>query len=804
MADSFPVPDPPPERAIKVVHITGIAGTFRAFLLNLLLDIKRAGFDLQAVCSPGEAIPEFDEAGIRVQRIPFARRMAPLQDLVSLWQLIRFLRREKVDIVHAHTPKAGLLARVAARLAGVPIIVFTVHGFYFHDDMPWLLRRCHILLEKFGTWCCDRSLLVSSEDVRTAVAAKIAPPDKIRYLGGGIDINVFRPDRLTPAEISRRRAEFGFPPDAVVVGIVARMVREKGYLELFEALSRLMAKFPNLYFLQVGGPDLAKPDALSPDCAKPFGIMERSRFLGDRRDVPDLLLLMDIIVLPSYREGLPVSLMEASASGVPVVTSRIRGCREVVVDGESGLLAKSRDSAGLANALEKLIASPQLRTQMGAAGRRRAVQHYDQRRVCRVVLENYRDLLRRRNFQEPAGLQSQLDRLDEAIGPQQQTRLVPRTNLKIGYVLRSLEDSGVTVYVLRLAEAMRRRGHDVFLVSDGGLYAAEVERLGLRRHELPFRRNLLTSYLASRRLADIVRLEQPDILHANWRWAQVACNLARIATGVPFVSTLHRVGIPSNWLYRIMTYWGSRVIAPCTEAIGYLQTVFHVPRENIRLIHHGLDPVDWPVPSSQDRADARKTFHLPPEAAVLVCIARMEKVKGHDVLLQALALARQTQPNLLLLLVGTGPEEEQLRALAAELGLHGSVQFLGYADPHEALAAADVFVLPSWQESFGLAPVEAMLSGRAIIRTDSSGAGDQIVPGLTGEIVPLGDAATMAAVLADVARNPARWQERGRKAHERAIQLFTSEAMADRVTALYEEVLAETAVPQNAPAGERR
>jgi glycosyltransferase involved in cell wall biosynthesis len=365
--------------------------------------------------------------------------------------------------------------------------------------------------------------------------------------------------------------------------------------------------------------------------------------------------------------------------------------------------------------------------------------------------------------------------------------------MKIGYVLRSLEDSGVTVYVLRLADEMRRQGHDVFLVGDGGIYEPEVQRLKLPRFPLPLCRDPVTSYLAARRLADLVRRQRPAILHANWRRAQMACHLAQKSTGTPFVSTLHTVGMPAGWLYQKMTHWGARVIAPCTEADVYLREVFAVPQEKIRLIPHGVDPAAWPVPGAEAKAGARKKFNLPPEAAVLVCVARLGKLKGQDLLIQALAGARSCGADLRLLLVGAGADESRLQALSRDLALTDAVQFLGFADPHEALAAADVFVLPSWQESFGLAPVEAMFAGRAPIRTDSQGAHDQIISGECGLIIPRGDLAALTAALTDVARDHDRWRERSQKAHDRAVQLFTLETMARRVTAVYEEVLAESA-----------
>jgi len=361
--------------------------------------------------------------------------------------------------------------------------------------------------------------------------------------------------------------------------------------------------------------------------------------------------------------------------------------------------------------------------------------------------------------------------------------------MRIGYVLRSLEDSGVTVYVLRLADAMRRRGHDVFLVSDGGTYESEVQRLGLRWLPLELCRNPLSSYLAARRLGRLVRSLRPDILHANWRRAQLACHLAQRDAGIPFVSTLHLVGIPDNWFYRRLTHWGALAIAPCTEAVDYLRDAFGVPQERIRLIFHGVDPADWPVPTRQDRLAARQALGLPSQAAVLVCVARLEKIKGHDLLLRAFAEARRKGGDLRLLLVGAGREEGRLKRLATELQLGEAARFLGYTDPHQALAAADAFVLASWRESFGIAPAEAMLSGLPLIRTDSEGARDQIVPGETGAVVPRGEVETLARAVADVACRRDEWLRRGELARRRALDLFTLDRMAERVERAYLEVL---------------
>ncbi|MBN2582446.1 MAG: glycosyltransferase family 4 protein [Planctomycetes bacterium] len=361
--------------------------------------------------------------------------------------------------------------------------------------------------------------------------------------------------------------------------------------------------------------------------------------------------------------------------------------------------------------------------------------------------------------------------------------------MRIGYVLRSLEDSGVTIYCLTLADAMRQRGHDVFLVSDHGVYADEVKRRGLRHHHLPLCRGPLRTYLGARRLADVVRRERPDVLHGNWRRAQLACHLAEKKLGTPYVTTLHLVGIPESWLYRKLSYWGRLTIAPCSEAVEYLRGRFHVPQDRIRLVFHGVDSGKWPVTMPERRAEARRAFGLSPDAPVAVCVARLDWIKDHATLLRGVARARESHGDLRVLLVGEGPERPAIEKAIAELNLGEHVRMLGFCDPHDALAAADMFLLTSLQESFGFSPVEAMLTGLPVVRTATEGAADQIQPGRTGEIIPIGDPEAVARVLADLATSRDAWRERGRAAHELASRQFTLAAMAEKTERVYHEAL---------------
>jgi glycosyltransferase involved in cell wall biosynthesis len=318
-----------------------------------------------------------------------------------MWRLWRLFRRERFTIVHTHQVKAALFAQMAARLAGVPIVVNTIHGFYFHEGTPLARRRAWIALERFAARFSTLLLSQNREDIPTAIAEGICPPDRIEHLGNGIDIARFDRAAIAPDALARLRAEFGFGPQDVVLGFVGRLVREKGILELFEAVRQLRARHRRLRLLVIGPIDADKPDALQPSVAASFGIGDIVAFAGYRSEMPELYGLMDVSALPSHREGLPRAPMEAAAMGVPVVATAIRGCREVVRDGETGFLVPVGDAGRLAEALDRILSDPGLARRMAVEARRVAVSDFDERLVFARVKSAYVRLLRARGI-DPA------------------------------------------------------------------------------------------------------------------------------------------------------------------------------------------------------------------------------------------------------------------------------------------------------------------------------------------------------------------------------------------------------------------
>ncbi len=378
---------------VKVMHVTTVDMSVRFLLLNQLLFLKEKGFEVSAVCSDGEWIPEILQAGIPVETIEMRRKISLFSDLKALVRLYLHFRRERPEIVHTHTPKAGLLGQLAAKAAGVPVIVNTVHGFYFHDNMKWLPRKSFILMEKIAALCSDSILSQNREDIKTAIKEKIAAEGRMRYLGNGIDISRFDPARFSLEDREGKKREIGVSRGQSIVGFVGRLVVEKGIADFLEAAAAIKSLIPETKFLVIGPVEIDKKGGFEPSAVKETDLASEVIFLGMRKDMPDLYSIMDVLVLPSHREGFPRSPMEAGAMGKPVVATNIRGCREVVRDGRTGILVPLRDTRELSEAVLRLLRDKELAGKMGSAARRLAAEEFDERKVFARVHTEYSRLL---------------------------------------------------------------------------------------------------------------------------------------------------------------------------------------------------------------------------------------------------------------------------------------------------------------------------------------------------------------------------------------------------------------------------
>lgn len=351
-----------------------------------------AGYEVIGVSAPGPYVARLGADGIQHISLRGASRSWSLtSDLKAFRSLYRLFRELKPDIVHTHNPKPGVYGRIAARLAGVPRVVNTVHGLYATPDDSLAKRSAVYAIERFAAIFSDVELVQNQEDLALLRRLRV-PANKLVLLGNGIDLGRFSPGTVDAETRESARLELGArSADDVVIGFVGRMVREKGIVELLEAAEVVTAKCPNARFALIGFHDPSRQDDVPPALLKEA--VERGvAILGARSDVVELYSGMDVFVLPSHREGFPRSVMEASAMGVPVVATDIRGCREAVVDDVTGILVPAHNVSALASALERLILDTDARVRLAGEAVSKANADFSVQTQIDVTVAAYRRL----------------------------------------------------------------------------------------------------------------------------------------------------------------------------------------------------------------------------------------------------------------------------------------------------------------------------------------------------------------------------------------------------------------------------
>jgi glycosyltransferase involved in cell wall biosynthesis len=354
------------------------------------------GWTMSAITSPG---PELAAWGARNRvdtwAVPMARAITPLDDLSALAGLVRILRRIRPHIVHAGTPKAGLLGMLAARLAGIDHRIYHVRG------LPLATARG---LRRPLLWATERVAIAASTDVlsvspslrRSLARLLLAPEHRVQVLlegsGQGVDARgAFDPARLPGGHREAWRRTWGLPPDATVLLFVGRLTVEKGLHELAGAWAELHARHPSSHLVVVGRHD--EREAIGARDLQRLRDLPRVHLVGPSSRIADWYGAVDLLVHPSWREGFPNVLLEAASMGLPIVSTRVDGCVDAVVEGETGLLVPARDAAALADALEALLLDPARAQLMGRQGRARTLRSFDRPVVWSALADWYDTLV---------------------------------------------------------------------------------------------------------------------------------------------------------------------------------------------------------------------------------------------------------------------------------------------------------------------------------------------------------------------------------------------------------------------------
>jgi lipopolysaccharide/colanic/teichoic acid biosynthesis glycosyltransferase len=391
---------------------------FTVFFRGQIARLREAGFRVTFICSPGPQTAIMAAEGAEIVTIPMQRDIAPFSDLLSLWRLWRTLRRVQPDVANVGTPKAGLLGGIAARLAGVPRRIYTLHGLRLETATGWK-RRLLALTERIACRDAHYVRCVGSSLRNRAIELGLVRPEKIYVVGAGssngIDCERFRrtPEKLSAANELRRKLDI--PDTAPVIGFVGRFTRDKGIRELCGAYRQLKPSFSDLRLLLVG--DFEEGDPVDPAIRAQLEGDAGVHFTGMVPDTAPYYLMMNVLVLPTYREGFGNSPREAGAAGVPAVTTTATGAVDSVLDGVTGRLVPPQDEVALAATLKDLLEDPEECSRMGQAGEEWVRAQFRQEVVWDALIADYNRVLQKTLLQSGirGAMKSILDRLASAL-----------------------------------------------------------------------------------------------------------------------------------------------------------------------------------------------------------------------------------------------------------------------------------------------------------------------------------------------------------------------------------------------------
>jgi glycosyltransferase involved in cell wall biosynthesis len=741
----------------KICHVASADLTLRFLLLPKLLFLKNERYEVRAVCSPGPLVGEIESAGIPVKTIAITRKtFTPFSDLLALARLFFYFKKERFDAVHTHAPKSAFLGQIAAVLAGVPVRVTTIHGLYADPNSSRIKKYFFIVIEKITARCATHIFSQNQEDIATMLSWKTLRPEKITYLGNGIDLARFNPSRFSDSDVLKKKRELGLPDDAMVIGTVGRLVKEKGYLDLFEALKIIIETYPKAVLLAIGPEERQKADRFDPVIVKEYGLEGHVKFLGQVTDIETLYPVMDVFALASHREGFPRSVIEAMAMQKPVVVTDIRGCREEIEDGISGLMVPPRNPRALALAIMDLLKDRQKAVALAEAARSRALEEFDERLVFARIQEAYRRLLHR--------------------------------PLRVCQV--TTVDITVRFILWNIILDLREKGYEVSVACSPGPWVPFFREQGFAVKEIPMTRAMtpLKDLIALMRLFFYFRRERFDIVHTHTPKAGVIGRIAARLAGVPIVihsSHGFYIGVKMEPIAKriimlaekVASYFCDIVISQSQEDVDFAIRRSVISPAKIKLLRYGIDIARFkPIAAgSQEVLEKKKALGLE-KKRVIGMVGRFVKEKGYLDMFEAFTLVKKVIPDSALLLVA--PKDQKPDALDLSIldryGIRKDTVLLGYEkevmDIERLYPCMDVFVLPSFREGFPYSIMEASACAKPVVATDIRGCREAVENGATGMLVPYGNPEELAKAIiailsdADLAR---AMGGRGRKKAER-------------------------------------
>lgn len=751
---------------IHVMHIIdglGVGGT-ETILYELIGGLILQGFRI-TVCyfNPGPLVDKYSNLDVSLIHVPFGSRI----DSLLFFRLIRIIRREKPQIVHTHLFKSDFHGLLAARINNVPVILTTLHSMNDWARFPlfgWIYGFILRLADK---------VIVLSDEISDFFSSRCkVPKERFLTIHNAIPIRRFLETDGNNRKIIRD--EFDVASEEILYGFIARLAPPKDHPMFLRAAVMILEKNPRARFMIVGeGESKTALIALSSE----LGIENKVIFTGFRGDIPEIMAALDVVVLASRFEGMPVVLMEAMASSRPIVATISRGIVSVVTHEENGLLVPQGDSDALASACLRLENDDQLRERLVKSGLALAISTFNIETNISKTADFYRETLQKKN----------------------RAMMHPIRLLQV-----AKSTGGVGMYMRRLVESLDREKYlitAVCLAEGGADLARELSQLkNVDAINIEMKDNIdpITDMVVCVKLARIIRAKEFDLVHAHTSKPGFFARLAAIGTGIPVLyqpaNFAFHDGAPRAQaiLYGLLEGFAAKFL---TERII---TVCNGERELARRFSVGWDELFVTILTGIDinkfdieinRVLIRKNLGIPADVFVVGTVARLTEAKAPQDFIHAAKLINNFNPQTHFLWVGNGPLEEDSRRLVTELGLDSVFHFSGHRnDIPSVLKAMDIFVLTSHWEGFSIAVLEAMAAGLPIVSTRVMGASEAIIEGENGILTGIGDIQSIADGITRLIKHPLLAKKFGNASKIRAKAEFPFSKMLNSIEHLYEEV----------------
>src|SRR5699024_9448318 len=365
-------------------------------LRELNTTILEEGYELICVCSKGRRVKGLKEKGVDVRTININRKIDTFKNLKCIYKMYKLIRTEKPNIVHVVILVVDVLVRIDVKMARVQVIIYTAHGFYFHENMSPKKYKFFYTIEKLcAKWCTNYIFTQSEEDGQLAIKDKFLPEDRITIISNGVDVQgEFNPANMEKKHIDNYKREFNIKENDVVVSFIGRLVREKGIIDLLAGFNQIEQK--NIKLLVIGDTGSSERDQQANSFLEDYRSNPNIIFTGFRSDISELLAISEVFCLPSYREGMPRSIIEAMAMECAIVATNIRGSREEVDHGINGYLVPKQIIEPLADTLERVITKKENLDRLKKQARSKALNLYNEKKVVQKQLQLFEHVVKDR------------------------------------------------------------------------------------------------------------------------------------------------------------------------------------------------------------------------------------------------------------------------------------------------------------------------------------------------------------------------------------------------------------------------